>query len=102
MEAQTNELIYHPWAKMRLEWMQDNSPDLLRDLYQQGTLKAKIEKKVKLAINYRELLINKQNVSPDQAQEFAQELIAPADEMSLDDLEPMPDQEFQKILNDLM
>ena len=102
METQVNELIYHPWALIRLEWMQDNSPELLRDQYQEGILKERVERKVQIAIEQKNFMIEEQKVNPNLAEELAIEIVAPADEINLDNNNQMPDKEFQLILEQLL
>ncbi|NQT77613.1 MAG: hypothetical protein HQ565_07860 [Bacteroidetes bacterium] len=95
------ELIHHPFALIRLEWMQDNQPEVLKDLYRKGTLKQRIEEKVYQAINHKNFLINEEKMDEDTAIEFALDMIAPADEMDLDSNAQMSGREFQMIINQL-
>lgn len=94
-------LIHHPFALVGLEWMQDNSPELLREQFQEGILKEKIEKKVEQAINHEKFLINHENIDQETAREFALDMIAPADEIDLESNNHMSDKEFLIILNQL-
>ncbi len=91
----------HPLVESRLIWMRDNEPELLMELWKEGTLQARILQQVEEA-NQLYCRMREQGVSKDQALECRLNLIAPAEGMDQDrEVMQFSDLLFDRILMDV-
>jgi len=91
----------YPNVEVHLTWMQDYQPDLLRQLYREGKLKEYVIEKVQAV--YRQYFPKVQRGILDhyQADEFILEALAPSESLNREPVNPMPEEEFQKILQEI-
>lgn len=87
-------------AKIHLEWMFENQPELVRQLHQENKLEEVLEAKYQQALELTDRLKQERGLSEDEAFEIASYLIlAPPDGRATSDHppEPLPSKERQQI-----
>ena len=81
---------------MRLDWMRDNHPEHLMEMYRKGTLQKTILDEVDKADSHYIMLLKK-GVSQEQAAEIRTSLLAPAEALGTRKVPQIPNKVWETI-----
>ncbi len=82
---------------MRLDWMRDNHPEYLMDLYREGNLQKTIMDDVNQANDHYVMLLKK-GVSQEQVAEIRTSLLAPAEGLGMRKVPQLPNRVWETIV----
>lgn len=89
-----------PLFKMKLDWMRDNHPEYLMDLYREGTLQQTILEAVEKADDHYMYLL-KEGVDEEIAKEIRTDLLAPAEGLGMREVPKIPYKVWETIQREM-
>ena len=104
--AMTQRQIHqHPWIEMYLEWVRENYPNIILDVYEEGgaeALRERAVKKVRKALDLKQSMIGKGLMGPE-ADEVALDTMIPSETWeSVEIPRELPDEMFERIVDEVM
>ena len=90
------------FMETRLIWMKENHPEYLLELYQEKELGRYLHRKIQNAIDMEKFLEDQGNLDEFQIEEVILEMLAPAEDLDLDDdkVDMISEKQFNQIGRD--